>query len=395
MAAVYKVGKKWRLDWYDDDGKRHRERFKTKGEADDSRTQIEAKLANGTYVAPQRIWLFGALADSWMANRIEQSRTPGAGYRPSSLAQWQAHIAHMKVCFENVKVNAIDAQAIERAIATWRLPKEQDGRGLSQRTVAKVLTTMSRIFKFGIRNKAGVETDPTKLIERVKETSGEQSETGEALYTGLHEVTDKEVLTPQEAKQVVLAAQPGLYRTIIQTGLYTGARISELLALRWADLDLDRSIVNIRRTVSTARVKGEASPEKHRWFNPKTKKGSREIPIPTDLVTALGAWKEKCPKSRLDLVFCNEFGEPCNRTGIGRYGLAPALEQANIEKTVTMHGLRHTYASMLILLKREIPAISAYLGHADVSITMRVYAHFLKAKKQDTMSDLERLIKNG
>ena len=142
-------------------------------------------------------------------------------------------------------------------------------------------------------------------------------------------------------------------------------------------------------------MKGEASPEKHRWFNPKTKKGSREIPIPAELVVSLRAWKEKCPKSRLDLVFCNEFGEPCNRTGIGRYGLAPALQQANIEKAVSMHGLRHTYASMLILLGRQIPEVSAYLGHADVSITMRVYAHFLKRKKQDTMSDLERLIQNG
>jgi integrase len=82
-------------------------------------------------------------------------------------------------------------------------------------------------------------------------------------------------------------------------------------------------------------------------------------------------------------------------SGIGRYGLKPALEQAAIEKGVTMHGLRHTYASMLILLGRKIPAVSSYLGHADVAITMKVYAHFLKPKKQDTMSDLERLIENG
>jgi integrase len=60
-----------------------------------------------------------------------------------------------------------------------------------------------------------------------------------------------------------------------------------------------------------------------------------------------------------------------------------------------MHGLRHSYASMLILLKRSITEISRYLGHADVSITMKVYAHFLKPKKEDTMSDLERLIQNG
>jgi len=79
-------------------------------------------------------------------------------------------------------------------------------------------------------------------------------------------------------------------------------------------------------------------------------------------------------------VFCNNFGEPYERTGIGRYGLNPALEQAGIDKAVTPHGLRHTYASMLILLGRTITEISYNLGHADVAITMRVYAHFLRPK---------------
>jgi integrase len=395
MAAVYKVGKKWRADFTDLQGVRHRMRFDTKGKADEHLTAIKGQLKEGTYVAPEKIPTFGALADSWIAGRIEQSRTPGAGYRPSSLAQWQSHIAHMKASFDVVKANQIDAQAIERAIGQWRQPKEKGGRGLSQRTIAKVMTTMSRIFKFAMRNRCGVGFDPTKLIERVKESSGEQGETGEALYTKLREVSEKEVLTPQEAKQVVLAAKPGLYRTIIQTAIYTGARISELLALRWPEVHLDRGMIEIRRSLSTARVKGEANQERVRWFDPKTKHGIREIPIPAELISALKTWNEKCPQSRLDLVFCSEFGEPCERTGIGRYGLAPALEQAKIEKNVTMHGLRHTYASMLILLGRQIPEVSRYLGHADVSITMRVYAHFLKPKKQDVMGDLERLIQNA
>jgi integrase len=395
MAAVYKIGKKWRADWTDNDGIRHRKRFKTKGEADDYLIPIKEKLRNGTYVAPQRIWLFGPLADSWITNRIEQSRKPGTGYRPSTLAQWQGHIAHLKFSFENVKVSQIDARAFERAMAAWQLPKDQDGRGLSPRTAAKVRTTASRIFKFGIRNKCGIETDPTKLIERVKESSGEQSETGEALYVGLHEVTEQEVLTPEEAKRAILAVKPGLPRVLIQTFIYAGPRVSEALAIRWPEIDLDAGIINIRRTISTAKVKGEINQEKIRWFNPKTKKGLREVPIPPGLVGALREWKQKCPKSRLDLVFCNEFGEPCNRTGIGRNMLKPALDQAKIEKIVTVHGLRHTYASMLILLGRPITEISRYLGHADVSITMRVYAHFLKPKKQDMMSDLERLIENG
>jgi integrase len=80
---------------------------------------------------------------------------------------------------------------------------------------------------------------------------------------------------------------------------------------------------------------------------------------------------------------------------MGRYELKPALKQAGIEKPVSMHGLRHSYASALILLKRPITEISRYLSHADVAVTMRVYAHFLKPKKQERMSDLERLIQKG
>jgi integrase len=275
--------------------------------------------------------------------------------------------------------------------------KKAGGRGLSTGTVGKVLTTMSRIFRYGIANRkrTGVTTDYTKVIEKVKESSGEQNETGEQLYTGLHEVTEREVLTPEEAKRLIMAAKPGLYRTVLLTAIYTGARISEILALRWEDVKLDRGVIEIRRSLSTARVRGETSQEKFRWFDPKTAHGTRDIPISLQLVSALGEWKEKCPKSRFDLVFCNQFGEPCDRTGIGRYALVPALKQATIEKAVTMHGLRHTYASMLILLGRKITEISHYLGHADVSITMQVYVHFLKPKKQDTMSDLERLIENG
>jgi hypothetical protein len=76
-------------------------------EAEDYETKIKSEFAAGTYVAPKNIPTFGALADSWIAGKIEQSRTPGRGYRQSSLAQWQSHIAHMKACFREVKVNDV------------------------------------------------------------------------------------------------------------------------------------------------------------------------------------------------------------------------------------------------------------------------------------------------
>jgi len=397
MAATYKVGKKWRADWIDNDNIRHRKRFPTKGAADDYLTDINQQIKEDTYVAPSNVPTFWALADEWIEDRIRTSRKPGTGYRPSSLQQWQSHVAHIQACVGQTKATEVDAQVIGRAVSKMQRAKKEGGRGLSPRTVGKVLTTMSRVFRFGIANRkrTGVQTDYTKVIERTKEASGEQTETGEALYVGLHEVTEKEVLTPEEIKRVILAAKPGLYRAVIQTAIYTGARISEILALRWSDVDLDGATVKINRTLSTARVKGESNQEKVRWFDPKTARGNRTIPVASELVIALRNWKERAPKNRLDLVFCDEFGEACDRTEMGRYGLTPALKQAGVDKNVTPHGLRHTYASILILLGRKPTEISKRLGHADVSITMRVYAHFLEPKKQDAMDDFGRLINNA
>jgi len=51
-GAVYKVGKKWRADWYDNDGLRHRQRFDTKGAAEEHLDRIKERLRNNTYVAP-------------------------------------------------------------------------------------------------------------------------------------------------------------------------------------------------------------------------------------------------------------------------------------------------------------------------------------------------------
>jgi hypothetical protein len=123
MAAVYKVGKKWRADFTDKQGIRHRDRFKTKALAEDYLTEKKAEIKEDTYIAPRNVPTFGLLADEWIAGRIEQSRTPGSGYRPSTLAQWQSHIAHMKAAVGEAKATEVDVVAIGKAIGKWRLEK--------------------------------------------------------------------------------------------------------------------------------------------------------------------------------------------------------------------------------------------------------------------------------
>jgi integrase/recombinase XerD len=115
------------------------------------------------------------------------------------------------------------------------------------------------------------------------------------------------------------------------------------------------------------------------------------VPIPPQLVSALKEWRERCPESRFELVFCNVAGEPLDRTMIGREVLAPAIERAGIQKKITPHSLRHTYASTLIMLGRDVAQVSKYRGHSDVYVTMAIYTHFVE-RKHDTMDDLEQLV---
>jgi len=77
---------------------------------------------------------------------------------------------------------------------------------------------------------------------------------------------------------------------------------------------------------------------------------------------------------------------------IGREVLTPAVERAGIQKKITPHSLRHTYASTLIMLGRDVAQVSKYVGHSDVYVTMAIYTHFIE-RKHDTMDDLEQLVR--
>ena len=394
-ARIYKLGKKYRLDYFNEDGVRRRIRFPTWTEANNERVRIEGELKAGTHVDPNKIPTFKELADSWMTSRLEASKEKGKGYRPSTLAAWQTQIDnHLIPRLGKHPVNEIDVGMIEQARVNWVTDKVKGGHGLSDRTANKVLTTLVRILNQAL-TKGFIRTfNPAKLAERAKKDgTEEQTEDGQRIERNMA-VTEENVLTPEEIKRLILAAKPGLYRTIITTIAYTGMRHDEALALRWSDVEpLEAGEVRVTRTLSTAKVKGEENQNRFRWFDPKTQAGRREIPIPKELIDYLRDWKAKCPKSRHDLVFPSPLGEPLHRSNILRSGLYPAIEQAGVNE-ITMHGLRHSYAAMLITLKKPITEVSRYLGHKDVSVTMRIYAHFLKPKEKDSMTDLARMI-NG
>ena len=146
----------------------------------------------------------------------------------------------------------------------------------------------------------------------------------------------------------------------------TGLRISEVLGLRWADLEIEtRPVVRVRRRF----YRGDVD-------DPKSDAGKRRVPLAPAVASELRKRKTQREPMPDDLVFPNEDGNPIHVENLRRRHFNPAMEEAGAG-WATFHTLRHTFASLLFE-RRENPAqIQKWMGHASLKETLDTYTHLL------------------
>jgi integrase len=169
----------------------------------------------------------------------------------------------------------------------------------------------------------------------------------------------------------LLAACAPRYRLLIVTALYTGMRISELLALNWADVDFGAGVIHVRAQLSRAHHGVPA-----RRVPPKTAAAIRDIPLVAQLSALLRDQRQtaRCADCR-DYVFATGNGTPLGHRNVESRALQRAAAAAGLE-AVRFHDLRHTFASHLIIdLGLDVAQVSRILGHANVTTTLNIYTH--------------------
>jgi integrase len=151
-------------------------------------------------------------------------------------------------------------------------------------------------------------------------------------------------LTFEEAERLVRAADPD-WRPMIVTGLKTGLRIGELMALRWQDVDLVAGRLMVRQALSGKRID---VPKNHR---------TREVPLSDELVRTLKAYRHL----RGELVFGDAAGRMQTRHAC-KWPLWSACKRAGL-RLIGWHALRHTFASHLVMRGAPLKAVQELLGH--------------------------------
>ena len=106
------------------------------------------------------------------------------------------------------------------------------------------------------------------------------------------------------------------------------------------------------------------------------------------------ALQDLWPPNSLNLIFPNEAGGPINHNNMVIRHFVPALEKAEIEK-IRFHDLWHTYASLLIMQGENPKYIQKQMGHANVTVTLNIYAHLMDKVNPEAACRLENNIFNA
>jgi integrase len=195
--------------------------------------------------------------------------------------------------------------------------------------------------------------------------------------------------TAEQAAQLLQAAQGNRLEALFVLAVSTGLRQGELFGLAWPDLDLDAGTVFVQRQLQE--VKGKLT-----LTEPKSDCGRRRVELPAFAVAALHEHRKwMLAEGHLDgPVFCDTRGGWLRKSNFTRNVFKPLLQKAGLPP-VRFHDLRHTAATLRLLLGDHPKVVKELLGHSQINLTMDTYSHVLPTLQKESAARLDGLLGNG
>src|SRR6266513_882309 len=188
----------------------------------------------------------------------------------------------------------------------------------------------------------------------------------------------KTVVLSLEQLAALLQSLEEPVRMLAITVAMTGLRIGEVLALRWKNVDLEKSLIHVREAV----YEGNLS-------SPKSKSSIRDIPIGPSLKQSLS--ERRTTAAAEAFVFASRNGTPMDSHNLLGRVLKPACKRVGLP-SISWHSFRHIHATLLSDLGESLKTAQAQLGHARLSTTAEIYTHAVPASQRAAVEKLERTI---
>ena len=365
------------VDLPDVNGKRRQLRrrgFPTKKAAQTQLTALLADKDRGALVAPSKVTVANYLLDVWLPARR-------SSLRPSTVAAYEGVIrSYVLPELGRARLQSIDGAALNRLyhrlLADGRTDSRRHlGSGLAHKTVRNVHGVLTRAMRDAVRW-GHLQRNPCDAADPPRGRAPEMR-----------------AWTSDELRQFVKAVEHHRWAAVWTLMATTGMRRGEVLGLRWSDVDLEGSTVTIRST----RIRyGKTTATS----TPKTARGNRTIAIGPGTLSALRAWRRAQTVERLQigggwqgehgLVVTNVDGTAPNPEAFSNL-FAKLIRAAGLPP-IRLHDLRHSYATAALAAGVPVKVLSQRVGHADVGVTLAVYAHVMPGDDEDAARVADALL---
>jgi integrase len=202
-------------------------------------------------------------------------------------------------------------------------------------------------------------------------------------------------LTPTQAQVLINAAKETSLEALLTLAVTTGMRRGELLGLHWEDVDLRSGFLHVRRTLSHFSGSGFVEGD------PKTKSSRRKVLLPTIAIEALKAHRSRQEQAKAQagekwrehhLVFCTAVGNYLHAEIVRRH-FHDLLKKAGLPP-MRFHDLRHSAATILLIMGVHSKVVQELLGHSTITMTIDTYSHLLPSLQQEAVEKMNDVFRS-
>ena len=342
---------KWFVRYRNEQGKQHQKTFELKRDAEVFEREQRRAISRGEWTNPQ-------LQKTKLNQVYSEFMKTKQNLKPKSLKSMESlWLYHIEPAFGQSPIRNITMSSVTKWVTDSVVGESSyttSGR------ITKAQVQLCAILDFAVDHGLIHKNPIRKSDGRVNKIT----------LTKTDKTRPAVALTPQEL--VVLAKACGHFETLVLLAGVSGLRWGELIALQAKDFADDGRFVQVTRSLSE--VSGH-------FYDVSTKSGQTRVVYLPNMIQSkiVELIKDKSPE---ELVFTNALGKPLSLSNFTNRVFKPALKISGVP-AITPHGLRHTAASIAISSGANVLSVANMLGHADPTITLKIYAHLFDRDKEN------------
>lgn len=344
--------------------------FKTKKEAQLGAAQMEQELNNGILITNNNL-TYNDVFSQWF---VQHCKTIKTSTKKSLESKFSKHILPR---FGNLKIKEITKAYSQKMI-------NEIADQIS--SVNDIKIQANQVFKYALKMDI-ITKNPLEYVSIPKQRN--------ELIKDDSETTNRNYWKKEEIKKFLSITKAELSfrdHMLFHLLIYTGGRKGELLALTWDDIDFEVGSIRFAKTLFH-------SDGDYLFQTPKTRDSRRSISLDSLTLSLMKKWRMRQLEENIanvslrehqNIVFTRNNGLPLRLAYLNEK-LNILIKKHNLHR-ITIHGLRHTHASLLFEAGASIKEVQERLGHSDIQMTMNIYTHVTDYMKEQTAEKFQRYI---